>query len=123
MITLDQIRTLDSKVQQAVEEIESLRGENSRLREKLTAYEKKVSELEVLIDGFKNDQGEIEEGIQKALLRLDVLSSQNGESAPTKSEPSARNFDNSAPVEQSDVLETDSEGSAEELQAEELDIF
>jgi len=41
MITLDQIRTLDSKVQQAVEEIESLRDENARLRDKLSAYEKK----------------------------------------------------------------------------------
>ena len=120
MITLDQIRTLDSKVQQAVEEIESLREENSRLRDKLSAYEKKVSELEVLIDGFRNDQGEIEEGIQKALLRLDVLSSQSAEAAPANNAPKPTE---SAVREQSDALEEISKDESEELQAEELDIF
>jgi len=81
---------------------------------------KKVSELEILIDGFKNDQGEIEEGIQKALLRLDVLSSQSAEAAPANNPHKAAE---SATTEQSDALEEISEDGSEELQAEELDIF
>ncbi|MBN2509305.1 MAG: cell division protein ZapB [Spirochaetales bacterium] len=127
MITLDQIRTLDTKVQKAVEEIESLRDENSRLRQKLSAYEKKISELEVLIDSFKNDQGEIEEGIQKALTRLDILSSQTAagtkaaereEKSPESDKPAVSGTMNTTAA---GILETQEE--PEELQTEELDIF
>ena len=73
MITLLQIKKLDSKVQSAVELISSLKGENSILNEKLEEYKTRIDELEILISGFKNDQGEIEEGILNALSQLDKI--------------------------------------------------
>ncbi len=73
MISVEQIHQLESKVLQAVEVIKSLREENSLLKNKLSGYEKRIEELEVLIDSFKKDQNNIEEGIINALNQLDVL--------------------------------------------------
>ena len=139
MITLDQIRTLDSKVQQTVGVIESLRKENATLREKLSSYEEKIAELEVLIDGFKSDQGEIEEGIQKALKRLDLISSEavkqhtsagteeesgsEDEYAGKTAQPS-REYGGAADSIKNDQDDISmAESDEEESQAAELDIF
>ncbi len=73
MITLDQINLLDAKVQSAVELISGLRTENKGLNSKLDEYRKRIDELEVLITNFKNDQGEIENGILNALSQLDQI--------------------------------------------------
>ena len=73
MITIDQIKKLDQKVQAAVRLISSLREENGSLKSNLDAYQKRIGELEVLIDQFKKDQIEIENGIVSALAQLDQL--------------------------------------------------
>ena len=73
MISVEQIHQLESKVLQAVEVIKSLREENSLLKNKLSGYEKRIEEMEILIDSFKKDQNNIEEGIINALNQLDVL--------------------------------------------------
>jgi chromosome segregation ATPase len=73
MITLDQIRQLDQKVRKAIDNINSLKNENKMLQEKLANYQLRIEELEILIDTFKEDQGEIENGIIEALIQLDVL--------------------------------------------------
>ena len=73
MITLDQIKQLDHKVRNAVDKISTLKSENSMLQEKLDNYQIRIEELEVLIDTFKEDQGEIENGIIDALNQLDIL--------------------------------------------------
>ncbi|WP_020613324.1 cell division protein ZapB [Sediminispirochaeta bajacaliforniensis] len=75
MVTFEQIQLLESKVRQAVDLIASLREENGALRKTLSSYEKRIEELEVLIDSFKRDQGKIEEGIISALQQLDALES------------------------------------------------
>ena len=133
MITLDQIRMLDSKVQQAVEVIEELRNENNTLRDKLSSYESKISELQVLIDSFKADQGEIEEGIQKALERLEVISSTSKEVETPEAEPVVEDTpeavqpppEDSSPEQQEESPPADSpEGEdQEDSQNAELDIF
>jgi len=84
MITLDQIRQLDQRVRRAVEQISLLKGENRRLQEKLDSYQLRIEELEVLIDTFKKDQGEIENGIINALNQLDMLEDRV---APSEEEP------------------------------------
>lgn len=73
MVTLDQIRLLDSKVKSAVEHISLLKKENGTLKERLEEYQNRIEELEVLIETFKQDQGQIEEGILQALDQLDQI--------------------------------------------------
>ena len=73
MITLDQIKQLDYKVRKAIDKINTLNSENNMLQEKLGNYQLRIEELEVLIDTFKEDQGEIENGIIEALNQLDIL--------------------------------------------------
>lgn len=73
MVTLEQIKQLDAKVAKAVELISQLRQENKALTDKLENYQLRIEELEILINEFKNSQGEIEEGILHALQELDKL--------------------------------------------------
>jgi hypothetical protein len=70
MITLEQVRTLESRVEKAVLFIDLLQEENASLKEKLSGYERRIQDLEVLVRGFQQDQGRIEEGILHALDRL-----------------------------------------------------
>jgi chromosome segregation ATPase len=100
MITLEQVRLLDQKVNQAVELISSLKSENRMLKDKLESYQKKISELEVLLSGLKEDQSEVELGFRKALDTLSALE-KTGESA----EPSS---------EEEKVFETESDSTEEE---------
>ena len=73
MLTLDQIRLLERKVNAAVTRIAALREENSVLEGKLEKALDKIDELEARIDRFKDDQAEIEQGILSALGQLDKL--------------------------------------------------
>ncbi|PKL09220.1 MAG: cell division protein ZapB [Spirochaetae bacterium HGW-Spirochaetae-7] len=71
MISLEQVRSLESRVEKAVALIASLRSENASMRSGLAAAESRVAELEGLIQGFQKDQARIEEGIVEALRKLD----------------------------------------------------
>ena len=73
MITLDQIKQLDIKVRKAIGIINSLTDENKMLQNKLDEYQLRIEELEILIDSFKEDQGEIENGIIDALNQLEII--------------------------------------------------
>jgi FtsZ-binding cell division protein ZapB len=73
MVTLEQIRNLEAKVQRAVAYIAEIKEENTLLQKNLTKYRKRIDELEVLINEYKEDQNAIEEGIKNALLHLDTL--------------------------------------------------
>ena len=71
MVTLEQVKLLESKVIKAVDCIREITEENTMLKGKLSGYEKRIGELETLIEHFKEDQGRIEKGIISALERLD----------------------------------------------------
>ena len=86
MITLEQIQKLDGKVKKAVEIIDQLKRENGALRGKLGEYEKRISELEILIARFKDDQREIEEKILHALAQLDHIEYEIAEREKTSPE-------------------------------------
>ncbi|ORC34214.1 hypothetical protein B4O97_12940 [Marispirochaeta aestuarii] len=131
MITLEQVRLLDQKVNQAVELISSLKSENRMLKDKLESYQKKISELEVLLSGLKEDQSEVEVGFRKALDTLSALekAGENAEIAPEEE----KNFEADADSadedpELADEAELDEEESLEaetgsESEDAELDIF
>jgi hypothetical protein len=70
MVTLDQIKLLETKVAKAIDHINKVTEENSLLKGKLETYRKRVDELEGLVKRFKDDQSRIEEGILSALDRL-----------------------------------------------------
>jgi len=48
----------------------ALRQQDAELQTKLESYQKRIDELEVLVLGFKKDQGQIEEGILAVLNKL-----------------------------------------------------
>ncbi len=73
MVTLDQIRSLEAKVQRAVAYIADLKEENALLQKNLEKYRMRIDELEVLINRYKDDQNEIEQGVLNALSHLDRL--------------------------------------------------
>lgn len=73
MISLQQIRTLEAKVQRAVTFIDELKRENETMKGKLESYQSRIDELEILILEYKEDQQEIEQGIINALGHLDRL--------------------------------------------------
>lgn len=73
MVTLDQIRNLEAKVQRTVSYIAELKEENSLLQKNLEKYRERIDELEILINDYKEDQSEIERGIMNALSHLDKL--------------------------------------------------
>lgn len=70
MITLEQVKLLETKVSKAIDTIQHLTDENKLLREKLAGYQGRINELEVLVERFKEDQSKIEAGIISALDRL-----------------------------------------------------
>ncbi|GHV94935.1 hypothetical protein AGMMS50293_12550 [Spirochaetia bacterium] len=77
MISLEQVKLLETKVATAIEYVERMSGENAALLEKeaelqakLDSYKKRIDELEVLVKRFKEDQGRIENGILSALDQL-----------------------------------------------------
>ena len=87
MVTLEQVRQLETKIAKAIEyvnrlsaEEKLLREENNLLRDKLESSLKRVDELEGSIQRFKEDQCRIEEGIIAALDRLNQFEDAIGKS-------------------------------------------
>ena len=87
MVTLEQIRNLEAKIQRAVSYIAELKDENSLLQKNLEKYRKRIDELEVLIGEYTEDQNAIEAGIKNALLHLDKLEDTIAKTPPTISAP------------------------------------
>ena len=84
MVSLEQVKLLETKVAKAIEYVEQVAGEKAQwlqreaallqneteLRAKLESCQKRIDELEVLVMRFKEDQSRIEDGILSALDRL-----------------------------------------------------
>jgi hypothetical protein len=73
MISLEQIRLLETRINKAVELIRSLKDENKTLRRAVNTNQARMRELEKLVGDFKSDQQEIEQCIVRALENLDRL--------------------------------------------------
>jgi peptidoglycan hydrolase CwlO-like protein len=78
VITLEQIRLLEGKITRALELIRVLKEENATLRKGLESAQKRMKELEALVDGFKADQREIESVIVRTMHHLDELEEGGG---------------------------------------------
>ncbi|QQO07377.1 cell division protein ZapB [Breznakiella homolactica] len=90
MVSLEQVKLLETKIAKAIEYIKQVTDENSRLKEKAEGYQRRIDELEEIVRHFKEDQSRIEEGIVSALERLNqfedaidhVLSGKEGHEIP-----------------------------------------
>jgi FtsZ-binding cell division protein ZapB len=70
MVSIEQVRLLESRVIKAIDYVDLVNEENTLLKGKLGDCQKRIEELEVLIQRFKEDQSKIEDGILSALDRL-----------------------------------------------------
>lgn len=73
MISLDQVRLLEQKVENAVNKILQLQRENAELKERCAFLESQASNLNQKVSNYESDQNQIEEGIVKVLKRLNVV--------------------------------------------------
>ncbi len=117
MITLEQIRLLESKITRAIDLIRVLKEENTTLRRGLESAQKRMKELETLVDGFKTDQREIESVIVRTLQHLDDL-----EDAASSARKTEHNGRRQAP-EEAAAPAVPQAGAEPGPAKEELDIF
>ena len=73
MVSLDQVLLLKNKVENAVAKIAQLNAENAALRRKCAELTNALSAKTEQFSSFQEDQDKIEEGILKALERLDSV--------------------------------------------------
>jgi len=133
MLSLEQVKLLDSKVSKLIEHIRKTNGENAQLKERLNSYQKRIDELEVLVKQFRQEQSRIEDGILSALNRLnqfeDALESKlsTESKVPAETPPSAMAKAAQFQKEEQKTPgpDTEPEPLVEEEQTEsgELDIF
>jgi chromosome segregation ATPase len=83
MVTLEQVKLLESKVAKTIEFVNRITDENSLLKGKMETYRQRIDELEGLVQRFRDDQGRIEEGILSALDRLNQFEDAIGRSLST----------------------------------------
>jgi FtsZ-binding cell division protein ZapB len=88
MVSLEQIKLLESKVTKTIDYVKIVTEENKRLKEKLDSYQVRIDELEVLVLKFKEDQSLIEDGILSALDRLNQFEDAVGSLLLSESKPS-----------------------------------
>jgi len=122
MVSLEQIKLLESKVSRTIEYVKKVTEEKNSLKGKLDSCQKRIDELEALVQQFKQEQSRIEDGILSALDRLnqfeDALESKlSSESKPSaESKPSSESKPPAAPS----PLRTEEKSSEP---GKELDIF
>ena len=73
MISIDQILLLERKVESAVEKIAQLQSENDALRTKCAELTNALADKSERLSSIEQDQSKIENGILKALDRLNSI--------------------------------------------------
>jgi len=131
MISLEQVKLLESKVTRTIEYVRKVTGENAQLKGKLDSYQRKIDELEVLIQRFKDDQNRIEDGILSALDRLNqfedalesTLSSESKQPSGAKAVPKNNIREEKKPPEPAEPAPPLVEEKNSDSSRGELDIF
>lgn len=91
MISIDQVLLLEEKVESAVKKIEQLNAENAALRSKCAELSNALNAKSEQFSSFQSDQSKIEEGILKALNRLNAVENVVLQAANSVREPSNSN--------------------------------
>lgn len=90
MVSLDQVLLLEEKVESAVAKISQLKAENDALRAQCAELKNSLAAKSEQISSFQLDQNKIEEGIIKALTRLNAVENyvlQEAGAIPQAAEP------------------------------------
>jgi FtsZ-binding cell division protein ZapB len=98
MISLEQIRLLEAKINKAVDLINHLREENQVLQKAVDSAQAKMQDLETLVEDFKADQSDIEESIKRAIRNLDQLEGDLSDSAAHHDPDTAPQRETSGPA-------------------------
>ena len=88
MITLEQVKLLEEKVESLIGVVKSLYKERDSLKETIAQKEDRVEELEAVLHSFEISQAKIEESVMNALNQLDVFENSVASSTSASSEPS-----------------------------------
>lgn len=75
MLTLDQVKLLEDKVESLIAMVKSLYGERDALRDALQKKDKEIEELSEKVNAYEAEQTKIEERVVNALNQLDVFQS------------------------------------------------
>lgn len=73
MLSLEQIKLLEQKVEKAISLIKALSDERDVLKTRIAEKDRRIAELEDLVVNFKDDQSKIESGIKSTLNLLNSL--------------------------------------------------
>lgn len=134
MITLDQVLLLEQKVESAVAKIQQLEAENDALRNKCSELTNALSAKSEQLSSFETDQNKIEQGIRKALDRLNTIENsvlkaagqfQGNTQAQVTAKPvaavapSTQSFETMQPVAQEKLVQPQVEKPAPEPEEEE----
>ena len=129
MVTLEQVKLLETKVTRTIEYVKKVTEENSSFKEKLGSCQKRIDELEVLVQRFKEEQSRIEDGILSALDRLNQFEDavENAlsadEPAPEKKPHGAKTAAEPAKPAHAEAAAPVEETKEEPVDNGELDIF
>ncbi|MDR1256760.1 MAG: cell division protein ZapB [Spirochaetaceae bacterium] len=145
MVTIDQVKQLETRIAKAIDHINGITGENALLKSRLDSvtsentllktnldgYQKRIEELEALIQRFKEDQARIEEGIIAALDRLNqfeddvrkTIESPQAAAQMPADEPADRPLPADTCGEDIPLAEGDTDPADEAEPGSELDIF
>jgi len=113
MISLDQILLLERKVESAVEKIAQLQSENDALRTKCAELTNALSDKSELLSSIEQDQSKIENGILKALDRLNSIENsvlRAGSAASAAKTPQSPKAPQSAPVRAAEPKKAEDDG-------------
>lgn len=91
MLTLDQVKLLENKVESLIEMVKTLCGERDALRDILQKKDKEIEELSVKVDAYETEQAKIEERVVNALNQLDVFQSSVASAKAILAQPSLTN--------------------------------
>ncbi|MDR2159671.1 MAG: cell division protein ZapB [Treponema sp.] len=119
MVSLEQVRLLETRIDRAIGYVERVTAENTAFREKLDAYQKRIDELEVLVRRFRDDQGRIEDGILAALDKLNKFEDALEKNLSPERPPSGRKGN---PVSGAGNGKGDERAPAKSLSSQEGDI-
>lgn len=91
MLTLDQVKLLENKVESLIEMVKTLCGERDALRDILQKKDKEIEELSVKVDAYETEQAKIEERVVNALNQLDVFQNSVASAKAILAQPSLTN--------------------------------
>ena len=113
MISLDQILLLERKVESAVEKISQLQSENDALRTKCAELTNALADKSERLSSIEQDQSKIEDGILKALDRLNSIENsvlRAGSVASAAKTPQSPKAPQSAPVRAAEPKKAEDDG-------------